>query len=43
MGTRRLSAGSCVQAPESKEDGDRRGGVRDPGGTTWWISQQISG
>ena len=22
-------------------DGDRRGGFRDAGGTTWWISTQV--
>jgi PhnB protein len=27
-----------VQEPERRGDEDRRGGVRDPGGTTWWIA-----
>jgi PhnB protein len=35
---RALDAGATsVQAPVQKDDPDRRGGVRDPGGTTWWI------
>lgn len=39
---RALQAGGTeVQAPVQKDDGDKRGGVRDPGGTTWWISQQL--
>lgn len=30
-----------VQAPEQKEgDADRRGGVKDPGGNTWWFATQ---
>lgn len=29
-----------VQNLVRKGDGDRRGGVRDPSGTTWWIAQQ---
>ncbi len=34
-----LDAGAePVQAPQSKGDGDRRGGFRDAGGTTWWIA-----
>ena len=40
--TRALAAGAePVQAPEEKGDGDRRGGFRDAGGTTWWISTQV--
>jgi uncharacterized glyoxalase superfamily protein PhnB len=37
---RALDAGATsVQAPEQKgDDEDRRGGVRDAGGTTWWIA-----
>ena len=36
---RALSAGAMsVQAPAKKDDADRRGGVKDAGGTTWWIS-----
>ena len=29
-----------VQAPVRKEDPDKRGGVKDPGGNTWWFSTQ---
>jgi PhnB protein len=41
---RALKAGGVsVQAPERKgEDPDRRGGVRDPAGNTWWIATQVS-
>lgn len=35
------AGGTSVQAPMQKDDPDRRGGVRDPGGTTWWISTQV--
>ena len=36
---RALSAGAMsVQAQVKKDDADRRGGVKDAGGTTWWIS-----
>lgn len=40
---RALDAGGVsVQAPHRKPgDTDRRGGVRDPGGNTWWISTQV--
>ena len=38
-----LSAGAqSVQAPQQKDDPDKRGGVRDIGGTTWWIATQRS-
>ncbi len=30
-----------VQPMSEKGDGDRRGGVRDASGTTWWISRQL--
>ncbi|MCE7031421.1 VOC family protein [Lysobacter sp. GX 14042] len=40
---RALRAGATsVQAPVQKDDADKRGGVRDPGGTTWWVSQQLA-
>ncbi len=29
-----------VQEPVQKDDEDRRGGFRDPGGITWWIATQ---
>jgi PhnB protein len=39
---RALQAGATsVQAPVQKEDEDKRGGVKDAGGTTWWISTRI--
>ena len=38
---RALDAGGVsVQAPVRKGDEDKRGGVRDPGGNTWWIATQ---
>jgi PhnB protein len=41
--TRALAAGAePVQPPAEKGDGDRRGGFRDAGGTTWWISTQVA-
>jgi uncharacterized glyoxalase superfamily protein PhnB len=31
-----------VQEPERKKgDADRRGGVKDPSGNTWWIATQV--
>ncbi|HEX5720756.1 MAG TPA: VOC family protein [Thermoanaerobaculia bacterium] len=34
-----LEAGATsVQEPVKKEDEDKRGGVKDAGGTTWWIA-----
>jgi PhnB protein len=41
---RALAAGGvAVQAPERKgDDPDRRGGVKDPAGNTWWISTQVA-
>ena len=39
---RALDAGAeSVQVPVQKEDEDKRGGVKDSGGTTWWISTQV--
>lgn len=39
---RALEAGaSSVQEPVKQEDADRRGGVKDPGGTTWWIATKV--
>ncbi len=38
---RALTAGGvAVQEPTQKDDPDRRGGVRDPAGNTWWIATQ---
>ncbi|GJM42516.1 MAG: extradiol dioxygenase [Ardenticatenaceae bacterium] len=40
---RALNAGAeSVQAPVQKDDPDKRGGVKDTGGTTWWISTQVA-
>ncbi|MEM7796213.1 MAG: VOC family protein [Cyanobacteria bacterium P01_C01_bin.118] len=39
---RALDAGATsVQAPVQKEDEDKRGGVKDAGGTTWWIATRV--
>ena len=39
-----LEAGAVsVQEPVKKDDEDRRGAVRDAGGTTWWIATRVSG
>lgn len=40
--SRALKAGAVsVQVPEKKDDEDKRGGVKDAGGTTWWISTKV--
>ena len=34
--------GHSVQPPQRKgQDPDRRGGVKDPAGNTWWIATQV--
>lgn len=39
---RALEAGATsVQEPVKKEDPDKRGGVKDAGGTTWWIGTKV--
>jgi len=39
---RALAAGATsVQEPVKKDDEDKRGGIRDPGGTTWWIATRV--
>ena len=39
---RALAAGAVpVQEPAKKEDEDKRGGVKDPVGTTWWIATRV--
>ena len=39
---RALEAGATsVQEPVKKEDEDKRGGVKDAGGTTWWIATRV--
>lgn len=30
-----------IQEPVKKDDDDKRGGVKDTGGTTWWIATKI--
>lgn len=32
---------TSVQQPEQKGDADKRGGIKDTGGTTWWIATQV--
>ena len=40
---RALQAGAMsVQEPKKKDDADKRGGVKDAGGTTWWIATQVA-
>lgn len=40
---RALAAGGVsLQEPVKKEDDDKRGGVRDPGGTSWWIATKVA-
>jgi uncharacterized glyoxalase superfamily protein PhnB len=37
-----LQAGAgSVQEPVKKDDPDKRGGVKDPAGTTWWIATKV--
>ncbi|HEY0151457.1 MAG TPA: VOC family protein [Longimicrobium sp.] len=39
---RALDAGATsVQEPVKRDDPDKRGGVKDPGGTTWWIATMM--
>jgi len=39
---RALEAGAeSVQEPVKKDDPDKRGGVKDAGGTTWWIGTKV--
>jgi PhnB protein len=36
------AGGTSVQAPsQAKGEPDRRGGVKDPAGNTWWIATQV--
>ncbi len=40
---RALTAGGLsVQEPTQKDDPDRRCGVQDPAGNTWWIATQVA-
>jgi uncharacterized glyoxalase superfamily protein PhnB len=36
------SGAISVQEPVRKDDPDRRGGVKDAGGTTWWIATRVA-
>ena len=37
-----MEAGAVsVQEPVKKQDEDKRGGVKDTGGTTWWIATKV--
>jgi uncharacterized glyoxalase superfamily protein PhnB len=37
-----LDAGAvAIQEPTKREDPDRRSGVKDAGGTTWWIATRV--
>lgn len=37
-----LDAGGIpVREPAQQGDADKRGGVKDPGGTTWWIGTKV--
>jgi len=37
-----LAAGAeSIQEPVKKQDEDKRGGVKDAGGTTWWIATKV--
>jgi PhnB protein len=39
---RAIEAGATsVQEPVKQDDPDRRGGVKDAGGTTWWIATLV--
>ncbi|MEO1349829.1 MAG: VOC family protein [Cyanobacteria bacterium J06635_15] len=38
-----LAAGATsVRTPVKKDDADKRGGVKDAGGTTWWIATKVA-
>jgi uncharacterized glyoxalase superfamily protein PhnB len=32
---------TSVQEPVKKDDEDKHGGVKDAGGTTWWIATKV--
>lgn len=39
---RALAAGAeSIQEPVKKDDPDKRGGVKDAGGTSWWIGTRM--
>ncbi len=33
---------TLVQEPVKKEDADKRGGFKEPGGTTWWVATKVA-
>ncbi|MBW2282258.1 MAG: VOC family protein [Deltaproteobacteria bacterium] len=35
------AGGESAQEPVQRDDPDKRGGVKDPGGTTWWVATQV--
>ena len=35
------AGGVSVQEPTKKDDPDRRAGVKDPTGNTWWMATQV--
>ena len=35
------AGGEAVQQPVKKDDADKRGGVKDAGGITWWIATKV--
>lgn len=35
------SGATSIQEPVKKHDADKRGGVKDAGGTTWWIATKM--
>ncbi|MCU0877259.1 MAG: VOC family protein [Pirellulaceae bacterium] len=37
-----VAGGTSVQEPVQKQDEDKRGGVKDAGGTTWWIATKLA-
>jgi uncharacterized glyoxalase superfamily protein PhnB len=40
--SRALQVGATsVQEPVKRDDEDKRGGVKDVGGTTWWIATRV--
>ena len=36
-----IGPGLCVLVGVQKDDADKRGGVRDAGGTTWWLATHV--
>ena len=36
-----IAGATMVQGPVQKDDEDKRGGVKDAGGTTWWIATRV--